>query len=280
MQAKHRREPDEQNIPEELRQLGYSGWRDIATGMQYMIPPMIVIPAGKFFMGSDQETDIEANTKDRDMIEIPQHWVEVETYEIAKYPVTVAEYGMFVDATNWSEPEKWKQQKGWIDHPVVGVRWFDVRIYEKWLSEVTGERWRLPSEAEWEKAARGVDGRKWPWGNEWDASKANTWEKGPHEITAIGSYPEDRSPYGVIGMAGNVREWTSTTYKDYPYNINDGREYRNYTYEIDEDVDLKMVTRGGNHRAGEWSARTVCRHTYPVDIGSDSLGIRLVRLRT
>jgi formylglycine-generating enzyme required for sulfatase activity len=96
--------------------------------------------------------------------------------------------------------------------------------YCNWLAEVTGKPYCLPSEAEWEKAARGTDGRIYPWGNRWDASRCNCQETSPNQTTPVGAYPDGASPYGLLDMAGNVWEWTRSLFWDYLYDPADGRE--------------------------------------------------------
>ena len=103
------------------------------------------------------------------------------------------------------------------DHPVIHVTWYDARDYCQWLSEVTGRGYCLPSEAEWEKGARGTDGRIYPWGNQWDATRCNSSEDDKGETTAVGTYPRGASPYGLLDMAGNVLEWTRSLRGGYPY---------------------------------------------------------------
>ena len=110
--------------------------------------------------------------------------------------------------------------------------------YCRWLSEVTGMPYRLPSEAEWEKASRGKDGRIYPWGNEWDKSRCNSEEAYRGGTTPVGAYPQGVSPYGLWDMAGNVREWTRSLPYVYPYDPRDGRE--------DEDAKGGRVLRGGS----------------------------------
>ena len=105
--------------------------------------------------------------------------------------------------------------------------------YCQWLSEQTGKEYRLPTEAEWEKAARGTYGQVYAWGNDWDPANCNSKESGPGDTTPVGQYsPQGDSPYGCADMLGNVWEWTSSALKDYPYNPDDGREGENAEYRI------------------------------------------------
>jgi len=158
---------------------------------------MLHIPAGEFLMGSNDYAE-----------EKPQHRrVHLDAYWIYKYPVTVAQYRKFCGSTRREMPEepKW----GWReDHPVVNVSWDDAKAYADWAGVA------LPTEAQWEKAARGTDGRTFPWGNVWDPSKCNNdvGDKGPKRTTVVGNYPDGTSPYGVLDMAGNVGEWCGDWY--------------------------------------------------------------------
>ena len=123
----------------------------------------------------------------------------------------MAQYRAFVAATGREAPDGWTNRapaRGEEDHPVVHVSWYDARDYCQWLSEVTGRSYALPSEAEWEKGARGTDGRIYPWGNQWDATRCNSWESRLGKTTSVHAYPQGASPYGVLDMAGNVWEWT------------------------------------------------------------------------
>jgi formylglycine-generating enzyme required for sulfatase activity len=158
----------------------------------------VVVPAGPFLMGSSDN-------------EKPQHTVELATYRIARYPVTNAEYQAFVQDSGHGPPQHWYGEdypEGEGNHPVVNVYWLDALAYCEWLSEKTGKPYRLPTEAEWEKAARGTDGRIYPWGNEWDETKLNSRDSGPGDTTPVGQYsPGGDSPYGAADMAGNVLCW-------------------------------------------------------------------------
>ncbi len=151
------------------------------------------IPAGEFWMGSRRESDA------------PMRRVYLDGYYISRYPVTNAEYRTFVEATGYGIPEHWQDgiYPAWAaDHPVAYVSWQDAAAYCRWA------RGRLPTEAEWEKAARGTDEREYPWGNTFDASLCNSRESGIKVTTAVARYsPEGDSPYGVSDMAGNVWEW-------------------------------------------------------------------------
>lgn len=161
-------------------------------------------------MGSNRTLDKKA-----DPHECPQHIVTLAAYQIAQFPLTVAEYACFLQATNHPEPPArgvaWQAQlaRG-MDHPAVNISFSMLAEYAQWLTQITNTIWRPPTEAEWEKAARGPDGRIYPWGNRWDKTKANTSTGGPGSTTPVGSYPSGRSPYGLFDMAGNVWEWAGT----------------------------------------------------------------------
>jgi len=158
-------------------------------------PEMILIPAGEFLMGSDPAKDENAQKEEQ-----PQHKLYLPDYYIAKTPVTQAQYAAFVRATGYRAPDdNWRGQTpppGKENHPVVLVTWDDAVAYCRWLSGVTNKLYRLPSEAEWEKAARGPDGRIYPWGNSWDKQRCNTEEGGRGDTTPVGGQPLRRVGYG------------------------------------------------------------------------------------
>jgi len=234
--------------------------------LQPFEPEMVLIPAGEFLMGSDPSIDKYARDSEQ-----PQHTLYLPDYHLAKPPVTNAQYAAFVQATGHEQPRHWKGGKpprDKEDHPLVYVSWHDAVAYCRWLAEVTGKSYGLPSEAEWEKGARGSDGRLWPWGNQWDAERCNTWVGGKGDTTPVGAYPEGASPYGLLDMAGNVWEWTRSLYRDYPYDPEDGRE----------DVRAKgdLVLRGGSWYLYRDFARCVERHWYLPLHSYYHLGFRLV----
>jgi formylglycine-generating enzyme required for sulfatase activity len=221
----------------------------------YFEPETILIPAGPFMMGSPSSDEVPVE-------ETPQHTVTLPTYRIGKYPVTNRNYAEFI-AREKGQAEP--QGSGWflrkppsekLDHPVVGVSWHDAQAYCRWLSAQTGRRYRLPTEAEWEKAAGGPEGRRYPWGNTWEAERCNHGTQGTTPVTA---YPEGASFYGCCDMAGNVQEWTSTRWGSrrkpsdfsYPYRIDDGRE--------DLEANEYRVDRGGSFEDSQNNLRCSAR---------------------
>ncbi len=187
----------------------------------------VQVPAGEFLMGSAEDDGLAYDG------EKPQRRVYVDAFRIGKYPVTNGQYRAFVVATGHSVPEHWKGDEipaGKENHPVVEVDWEDAVAYCGWASGVTGEQVRLPSEAEWEKGARGPDGRRYPWGNEWQEGRCNSAEAGVGDTTPVGRYRGGISPCGAHDMAGNVCEWTDSWYQVYPGSTDEdenyGRQYR------------------------------------------------------
>jgi toxoflavin biosynthesis protein ToxD len=247
-------------FPARLASLGYHV--TLLNGAEIILPPLCDIPAGPFLMGSDTNKE-----KDAQEFEEPQHWMTLPAFQIGKYAVTVAEYACFVRAGQ-REPYDWHEQRGKLDYPVVTVSWYDSVAYVTWLAANTGQPWRLPTEAEWEKTARGTDGRIYPWGNVFDARRANTSEGSRGEITPVGTYPTGSSPYGAQDMAGNVWEWTSSLWKPYPYSTADGREAAK--------SDESRVLRGGCWFNGASGVRAACRNrNLPLNFNPGS-GFRLV----
>jgi len=175
---------------------------------------MVLVPAGEFVMGSD-----EGDYDD----EHPQHKIYLDVYYLGKYPVTNGQYKEFLEETGHDEPESWDEDEfNQPDQPVVGVSWNNAVAFCRWLSKKTGEIYRLPSEAEWEKAARGTDARTYPWGEEAPSSYHSNINKEVGGTTEVGSYPAGKSPYGCYDMFGNVWEWCNDWY--------DGDYYKNSPY--------------------------------------------------
>lgn len=213
--------------PMSLYNLGFRGYS--VGGVECILPPLCPVPGGLFIMGSDKSKDSQADDN-----ETPQYPIEVGSFAIGQHPVTVAEYACARTAQAVREPPKnsrgadWQGQLQRLDHPVVCISWWDALTYVLWLAKTTGQPWHLPSEAEWEKAARWDlatrTARIYPWGENFDKTRCNTREGGKGGTTPIGSYPNGASPCVAQDMASNVCQWTSSLFMPYPYRKNDGRE--------------------------------------------------------
>lgn len=231
----------------------------------------IFIPAGDFLMGAGKE-DHEAKqdlTGGVAFPEVPQFTYTLPDYWIDKTEVTNAMFAKCVAEGGCAEKERklsytindYYGNPEYDNYPVIYVKWYGASDYCKWAGR------RLPTEAEWEKAARGTAGIRYPWGDEPITSdKANLCDKncnrpkianpsfddGYGDLAPVGSYPAGASPYGVLDMSGNAWEWTSTLAKPYPYDATDGRE--------DQDVTGKRVWRGGSFLNGVWWMRSSMRY--------------------
>jgi eukaryotic-like serine/threonine-protein kinase len=186
-------------------------------------PNMISIPAGEFEMGRDDGNEYER----------PAHTVRVEPFLIDKFEVTNELYYEFVRQMNRQAPKHWIDglySPGEANYPVVNINWFEARDYCEWMGK------RLPSEEEWEFAARGRENRLYPYGDEWKPQFSNAKEDGFNQPRAVGSYPAGASPFGALDMAGNVAEWTATDYR--PYSQSSARR-----------DDGNKVIRGGSFNA-------------------------------
>lgn len=174
---------------------------------------MILIPSGTFVMGASEEDGIIGIEVGVD--QTPRHLVYLKSFYIDQYETTVGEYRKFVQETHYRAPYSWGNSKGrpFLEADAVSdVSSVDAAGYCQWRGK------RLPTEAEWEKAARGTDGRRWPWGNTFSKERTNTFDLRLNKIVPPGSFPGDKSPYGVYDLAGNVMEWTSSWYEPYPGN--------------------------------------------------------------
>lgn len=228
---------------------------------------MVLIPAGKFIMGSDPEDEKRGIMVGID--EQPQRQVKLKAFYIDKFETTNTQYQKFIDATDNKTPFDWESRsypEGEDNWPVSHIDWYDAKAYCEWAGK------RLPTEAEWEKAARGTDARIYPWGNEFDAEKLNTreWNKYKVERVKVGNFPEGASPYGLLDMAGSVWEWTADWYDAYPGSKIKGRANFGKIYK---------VARGGAwNTIGKELARTNMRYTYRPEVSYHCyIGVRCVK---
>ncbi len=255
-------------------------------------PETVIVPGGATIAGSDREEREAAYRLDETAyghgITRKNRWYENEpprrtrtiaAYAITRNLITNAQYAAFiratgraapdVDATTWAgyrliHPFARTRRHAWSDggppagrgdHPVVLVSHLDAAAYAAWLSGVTGARWRLPSEAEWEKAARGVGGGRFPWGDSFNPARLNSADKGPFDTVPVGSYPAGASPFGLQDGAGQVFEWTATP-------AGAGRF---------------MVKGGSWDDKGCGICRSAARHSRPAGLKHILIGFRLVR---
>ena len=230
------------------------------------LPELVYIPAGSFTMGDDFGPRSAQ----------PAHELTLPGYFIGRYPVTALDYAAFLRATNRPLPGFWPRPVRWLEEwmrPVAALSWRDAIGYCVWLSQQTARHIRLPTEAEWEKAATWDEscGKKflYPWGNDFDPACANTVESLNGEIAAVDAYRVvGDSPYGVSDMFGNVAEWTIARYMPYPYYDHDGRH----------DLNLMgyRVARGGSFQSeGRWTT-ALHRQYFSPDENRYPVGLRIV----
>ena len=252
---------------------------------------VIQIPQGPFVAGSDTREREHAYRLDEEAYghswtrergwyddDMDRQIVELDAFSIMKNFVTQSDYARFVEATGHAAPdvdqETWKGYRlihpfsrtrpyawadsqpppGRLDHPVVLVSHADAEAFGRWMSAQSGLQWRLPTALEWEKAARGADGRMFPWGNEWDPSKLNSHDAGPFATMPVGSFPDGMSPYGMLDAAGQVFEWTADKQRPGRY----------------------WVKGGSWDDRGCGVCRPADRHGRPQDIRHILIGFRLV----
>jgi formylglycine-generating enzyme required for sulfatase activity len=261
------------------------------------IPPVIVIPAGPFVMGSDRDEREFAYgldeaayghdiTRRNEWYEHePRRTVSTPAFQITRTPITNRQYRAFVAATGHRAPDVnpavWQgyglihpyertRRFAWSSagfpanrgaHPVVLVSHGDALAYAAWLGERTGDTWRLPTEVEWEKAARGTDGRRFPWGDAFLPDRLNSHDRGPFDTLPVGTFPTGASPFGLLDAAGQVFEWTDT-----PWRRDDSGRVTHY------------VVKGGSwDDKGCGICRPAARHGRPAAIKHILIGFRLVR---
>lgn len=263
-----------------------------SLGASADIPETVAIPAGPFIMGSSAAEREAAYRLDEaaygHSVTRQNEWYESEparkavtlpAYRITRTPITNAQYSAFIKATGHAAPDvdpaTWKgyglihpyertrrhawengtMPEGRADHPVVLVSHTDARAYAAWLSRKTGIAWRLPSEAEWEKAARGADGPRFPWGDGFDPKKLNSHDAGPFDTLPVGRFQRGNSPFGLVDPAGQVFEWTASLQSEERY----------------------WVKGGSWDDSGCGVCRPAARHGRPEGLKHILIGFRLVR---
>ena len=256
------------------------------------VPATLDIAAGPFIAGSDRAERDAAYRLDEAAYghgrtrqwrwyesEPARHTVETAAYAITVTPITNRRYAAFVaatghpapdvDAKTWAgyglvHPFERTRRHAWSggevpvgrgDHPVVLVSHGDASAYAAWLSARTARRWRLPTETEWEKAARGAGGGRFPWGEAFDAARLNSHDRGPFDTVPVGTHPRGKSPYGLLDAAGQVFEWTATP-----------------------SAPGRYIVKGGSwDDKGCGICRPAARHARPAALKHILIGFRLVR---
>ena len=254
-------------VVEAERLLSREQWQDLDS--------MITIPAGPFTMGTDLD---RADLQDK-----PQHTVTLPAYSIDRYLVSNAQYARFVAATKRRPPLSWKNGRipqGELLYPVTMVTWYDARAYAEWAHK------RLPTEAEFEKAGRGTDARRWPWGNKMDPERVNTYYN-VGSASNVNALPQGASPYGVMDLSGNVDEWMADDFLPYegskaPYGLFQGKvsvvstaEDRALKLSEQKTVDRHYkVLRGGSWKGDPFSTSLFHRNYAFANYASDFYGFR------
>ncbi len=234
------------------------------------------IPAGRFLMGaqSKDESDSHYDPEAFDQ-ESPVHAMGLEGYRIARYAITVGQYRHFIETKAYKQrrwwkaggfgrfvaPKDWNRQVAYPSRPVVGVSWWEAAAYCAWSG------YRLPTEAQWERAARGTTGRKYPWGDEEPDAGRTNYDCLLGHPTPVGFFPRDVTPEGVLDMGGNVWEWC-------------GDRYAGYTADAVTDAEdaFRRVIRGGSWADGAAFCRAANRIRYGPERREDDLGFRVVEV--
>lgn len=244
---------------------------------------MVKVKAGEFIRGSDKKGAYDD--------EKPGRKIFLDEFMIGKYPVTNQEYKKFVDDHGYRNKDYWTEE-GWkrkqkekineprfwhdrkwngANFPIIGISWYEACAYAKWLSQKTGDSYRLPTEAEWEKAARGTDDRVYPWGNDFDKSKCNSRETGLGRTSPVGIFPQGESPFGCFDMAGNVWEWCSDWFGEEYYKKSPAKNPKGPS------IGSYRVFRGGSWYLPSGRCRASYRYAYHPSFRDSILGFRLAR---
>ncbi len=246
------------------------------------------VPPGPFRMGTDAAEESAQKAH-----ESPAHWPDLSAFEVMRTPVTVLQFGRFIDDGGYEERRHWSPE-GWAfreeqalrcprfwshaeraewapyltpNRPAVGVCWYEADAYARWSGA------RLPTEAEWEKAARGTEGLAYPWG-EWQEDRAGHRGHGPRKTVPVGVFPAGESPYGVLDMAGSIWQWCADWYAPDAYATADARDPAGPP---GPSPPARHVVRGGAWNTLPFSLRCANRNSYPPSARFSNLGFRCVR---
>jgi formylglycine-generating enzyme required for sulfatase activity len=231
---------------------------------------MLTVLGGTFVMGRSADT-VKDKKDNFALAETPEHEVTVAPFYLSKYELSRKEYRQFLQETDHPSPKDWNGKDfpaGTEDLPVVNVSWEDANAYCDWLSKKSGFHYRLPTEEEWEFAARGTDKREYPWGNFWDKSQSNSKEAGSNSPLPVDSFATIKSPSGVINLAGNVSEWTSSDFDRYPNSLAKA-------FKFPADAKPAKVIRGGNYSSPKDQLMTTSRFWQALDDKEPTFGFRL-----
>ena len=256
----------------------------------YLLPAFITIPAGVFWMGSNEMevARLQQETGEKDWeSEAPRHQVDLDAFALGRYPTTNAMFRRFMEAGGYADERWWSDAEAakvwrpdgivkdlwgernqpafWDDtrfnspsQPIVGVTWYEAVAYCRWLTATLNDGclYRLPTEAEWERAARGPDGWRYPWGNDWGEGQANSKELNLERTTAVGIFPQGISAEGVLDLAGNVWEWCSDWFDEKAYSRRGSKVTPNPAGAKSGDY---RVLRGGSW----YNDKNIVRCAYP-----------------
>jgi formylglycine-generating enzyme required for sulfatase activity len=249
----------------------------------------VLVPAGVFVMGTDAGLDPEQKAH-----ESPELEPDLSAFEIMRTPVTVSQFARFVEAGGYEARQHWsvegwalrsegnltcprfasaEEQGEWAAYrtpsrPVVGVSWFEAEAYARWSGA------RLPTEAEWEKAARGAQGFVYPWGDEWEEDRAGNRGAGPRKTLPVGVFPLGESPYGALDMVGSVWQWCADWYAPDAY---EHAERRDPAGPLAGSPPARRVVRGGAWNTLPFSLRCANRNSYPPTARFSNIGFRCAR---
>jgi formylglycine-generating enzyme required for sulfatase activity len=261
------RAPAAQNVPQQNQPSSMFLYLTPNVAMEF-----VRIPAGEFLMGST------AYDREADSNEKPQRRVLLDEFWMKKYPVTNEQYLVFVEKNFYKNPNHWKNgviPTGKEKHPVVNVNFEDAIAFCSWVSSIVRRSVLLPSEAQWEKAARGIDGRTYPWGREIPNTRRCNFDNQVSATTLVGAFsPYGDSPYGCADMAGNVWEWVVDWYDEKSYQRRPNPDYNPGGVPFGS----MRVLRGGAWTSSQTTLRTTYRQAFSPEIKDGAIGFRCICL--